>query len=567
MLSDQFMNMVAGVQFMNMIAGLQSPLMRQRGRLLLAFFYTWARIVMTFFYTWVLLVMTFFCTWVLLLSFFYTWDLLLLFLTHRPLAFIWPSFTHGLLLFIRPSLIHGPWTSSYFFCRQDATAEPAILWIHKYAWISSFHVSVVSHLRHYKYSAYGCTQTLSAPFSIPGISSIQHTDVPEHSQRHSLFSALQTFSISFGEELYLSRFTHPIFRLCYLDFGLLCRPHPSWHLILRLCHLDLRLLCRPHPSCLQYLMRGRVSPTKGSRIWFFGFVTWTLDYSADLILLAFSISYGGEFYLWLCYFDLGPRCRLYPSSLQYLMWRRVIKSCASGSSALLFAPYSADLILFALKISRGGDRLPATTHAFNHLILWLCSEELGVRCRPYSFCLQYLMWRRSSTIYSLYIRSLPILILFGEHFKLTVLFPHFSYKVLGVLTRLPKGQKIEAAKGSGGHPKQSTFCAQLNCRQLLHRWVLPLDPIFGHSRLLSISPPCQSSLHRRFLPLDPISGHSRLLSISHHSRTPCRAKQRTELFSDTDADGENWPSTISLWAKSSRDWGRALWMQAGKSDY
>ena len=30
--------MVAGVQFMNMIAGLQSPLLRQRGCLLLAFF-------------------------------------------------------------------------------------------------------------------------------------------------------------------------------------------------------------------------------------------------------------------------------------------------------------------------------------------------------------------------------------------------------------------------------------------------------------------------------------------------------------------------------------------------
>ena len=119
---------------------------------------------------------------------------------------------------------------------------------------------------------------------------------------------------------------------------------------------------------------------QGSRIWFFGFASWTLDYSADLILIAFSISYGGEFYLRLCYFDLGPRCRLYPSSLQYLMRRRVIKSCASGSSALRFGPYSADLILFALSISRGGDRLPVTTHAFNHLIPWLCSLELGVPC-------------------------------------------------------------------------------------------------------------------------------------------------------------------------------------------
>ena len=127
------------------------------------------------------------------------------------------------------------------------------------------------------------------------------------------------------------------------------------------------------------------------------------------------------------------------------MRRRVIKSCASGSSVLLFGPYSADLILFALSISRGGDRLPVTTHAFNHLIPWLCSLELGVPRRPYSFCLQYLMWRRSSTIYSLCIRSLSILILCGKHFKPTVLFPHFSYKVLGVLTRLLKGPKIEAA--------------------------------------------------------------------------------------------------------------------------
>ena len=57
-----------------------------------------------------------------------------------------------------------------------------------------------------------------------------------------------------------------------------------------------------------------------------------------------------------------------------------------------------------------------------------------------------------------------------------------------------------------------------NCRQLLHRRFLPLDPISGHSRLLSISLPCQSSLHKRFLPLDPISGHSHLLSISPPSK-------------------------------------------------
>ena len=129
----------------------------------------------------------------------------------------------------------------------------------------------------------------------------------------------------------------------------------------------------------------------GLCIWFFGYVIWVLKYFIDLILFAFSFSYGGEFYLRLWYFDLRPRCRLYPFSLQYLMWRRVTKGCTSGFSALLFGPYSADLIFFALKISRGGDCLPVTTHAFNHLILWLSSEELGVPCRPYPFCLQYFM--------------------------------------------------------------------------------------------------------------------------------------------------------------------------------
>ena len=51
-----------------------------------------------------------------------------------------------------------------------------------------------------------------------------------------------------------------------------------------------------------------------------------------------------------------------------------------------------------------------------------------------------------------------------------------------------------------------------------------------------------------------------------HCKTPRRAEQRTELVSDTDANGENRPSTIPLWAKSARDCGRALWMQARKSD-
>lgn len=112
--------------------------------------------------------MNFFYTWVLLLSFFYTWDIttdhflhhrFCYCLTHWPLAFILPSFTHGALLFTRFSLlIHGPWTVSHSCCRQSGTAEPAILWTHKYALISLFHVSVVSHFRHYKFTAYRCTR-------------------------------------------------------------------------------------------------------------------------------------------------------------------------------------------------------------------------------------------------------------------------------------------------------------------------------------------------------------------------------------------------------------------------
>ena len=79
--------------------------------------------------------------------------------TYKPLAFIRPSFTHGLLLVIRPSLTHGLWTCSHNYCCQARIAVPAILWIHKYAYISSFHVSVVSHFRHYKSLAYGCMST------------------------------------------------------------------------------------------------------------------------------------------------------------------------------------------------------------------------------------------------------------------------------------------------------------------------------------------------------------------------------------------------------------------------
>ena len=112
-------------------------------------------------------------------------------------------------------------------------------------------------------------------------------------------------------------FAHLILRLCYLDLGVLCEPHPSclqylmqgrvlsikactsdssyacdWfaHLILRLCYLDLGVLCKPHPSCLQSLMRGRVLPIKACTS--DSSVTWTMECAAILILFAFSISCG-----------------------------------------------------------------------------------------------------------------------------------------------------------------------------------------------------------------------------------------------------------------------------------
>ena len=108
---------------------------------------------------------------------------------------------------------------------------------------------------------------------------------------------------------------------------------------------------------------------QGLRIWFYGYVTWTLDYSADLILLAFSISCGGEFHLSrfthlilrLCYLDLGLLCRHHPSCLQYLMQGRVpsIKVYASNSSAMLLGPWSIlQTSSFLPSISHAGEILP-----------------------------------------------------------------------------------------------------------------------------------------------------------------------------------------------------------------
>ena len=127
---------------------LQSPLLRQRGRLLLAFFYTSALIVMTFFCiwvlrvipffcTWVLLVMTFFYIWVLLSSFFYSWDIpptfflhispATTFFTHRPLAFIWPSFTYRPSHLFRLLLHVGLGLSPILTVAKLVSQKPVIL--------------------------------------------------------------------------------------------------------------------------------------------------------------------------------------------------------------------------------------------------------------------------------------------------------------------------------------------------------------------------------------------------------------------------------------------------------
>ena len=103
------------------------------------------------------------------------------------------------------------------------------------------------------------------------------TDAPEHSQRHSPFSVLQTFSISCGGDRI------PIKVCASDDSALLLRPWSTLqsssflpsvshagefylsrftHLVLRLCYFDLGVLCSPHPFCLQYLMWGKVLPIK-----------------------------------------------------------------------------------------------------------------------------------------------------------------------------------------------------------------------------------------------------------------------------------------------------------------
>ena len=214
-------------------------------------------------------------------------------------------------------------------------------------------VSAVSHFWHYiqcggehspiKAEAFDPTVLLlgfwsfieSNPIYTSGISYKQWSLTTPTNCLLPLVLTLFAFKISRGGEFYLSRLTHLILWLCYLDLEVLCRPHPSclqylmrgivlpikiyasdWfaHLILRLYYLDLGVLCKPHPSC------------------------------------AFSISRGGEFYLSrfthlilrLCYLDLGVLCKPHPSCLQYLMRGRVlpIKVYASDSSTLISGPWS-----------------------------------------------------------------------------------------------------------------------------------------------------------------------------------------------------------------------------------
>ena len=128
-------------------------------------------------------------------------------------------------------------------------------------------------------------------------------------------SALQSSSflpsVSHAGEFHLSRFTHLILRLRYLDLG---------------------LLCRSHPSCLQYLMRGRVSPIK--------------VYASDSTAMLF-----------------GPRTTLQTSSFlpSVSQQGRVpsIKVYASNSSAMLLGPWSIlQTSSFLPSISHAGEILP-----------------------------------------------------------------------------------------------------------------------------------------------------------------------------------------------------------------
>ena len=109
-------------------------------------------------------------------------------------------------------------------------------------------VSIVSHLflalRIFHIQMHLPTST---SFLISGITSIQHINVFEDSQRHFPFSAFKTFSIPCRGEFDISRLTHLVFRLCQHSYA------GEFHLS-RFTHM---ILC----FC-QYFMWERISPIK-----------------------------------------------------------------------------------------------------------------------------------------------------------------------------------------------------------------------------------------------------------------------------------------------------------------
>ena len=251
------------------------------------------------------------------------------------------------------------------------------------------------------------------------------TNAPEHSQRHFPFLALQTFSISCGESVYLSRFTHLVLWLCYLDLGALCSFHFSclqyltlgivlpikvyasdWfaHLILRLYYLDLGVLCRPHPSCLQYLMRGRVLPIKPCTS--DSLVIWALEYAAVSSSFLPSISYAENIF--------NKQCVL----LFYLKQKHLTQRTSLVNSALSpfflqgFRVFTEAVQGFGRHLIRGTIATANfTTAGFHTFFLSISSKSISG----------------------------------GGHLQQTVLFPHFSYGFRGF---------TEAGQGSGCHLMQ-----------------------------------------------------------------------------------------------------------------
>ena len=218
-------------------------------------------------------------------------------------------------------------------------------------------------------------------FPISGITSIQHTNAPKHSQHYSASHLGESFTYQglrirfFGYVIWVLKY---FIDLILLAFSILCGGELSRvaHLALQLCKLDLRLLCKldlgllckTHPSCSQYSCGGE-----------------------------FHLSRFTHLILRLCHSDLG-----------YLMRGRVspIQVCVSGSLIFLFGPYSVDLLLPAfstlcrerftyqevhafqtLALLLG---LPTTLH-FTHLIFRLCYLVFGIRGSSHPFCFWYLM--------------------------------------------------------------------------------------------------------------------------------------------------------------------------------